>query len=68
MYEFITEGMTCNNCVKHVTRALKQADPAADVQIDLAQQRVRVKSEQSQQLLERAMEDAGYPVRQATRN
>jgi len=68
MYEFITEGMSCNNCVKHVTKALKEADPAAEVQIDLSQQRVRVKSEQSQQVLERAMEDAGYPVRQSTRS
>ena len=67
MYEFITEGMSCNNCVKHVTKALKEADPSADVQVDLSQQRVRVKSEQSQQVLERAMEDAGYPVRQSKR-
>lgn len=61
-YEFVTEGMSCGNCVKHVTKAIQGVDPQADVQIDLTQQMVRVKSAQASKTLESAMEEAGYPV------
>ncbi len=67
MYEFITEGMSCNNCVKHVTKAIQGVDPQAEVKIELALQRVSVKSEQPQHAFEKAMEEAGYPVRQSKR-
>jgi copper chaperone CopZ len=36
------EGMTCENCVKAVTRALKRVNGVKDVQIDLATARAAV--------------------------
>jgi len=45
MQTFKVQGMTCGHCVKAVTHAIQQADPAADVQVDLAGATVQVQSE-----------------------
>ena len=43
---FNVSGMTCGHCEKAVTKALKQADPQAEVSIDRAANKVEVESDQ----------------------
>ncbi len=62
MYEFITEGMSCGSCVKHVTHAVKSVDPKAEILVDLKLQKIAVKSAESEQQLVEVIEDAGYPI------
>jgi copper chaperone len=59
---FSVTGMTCGHCEKAVTRAVLQADPQATVQIDRAQNRVEVQSDQAREALAQAIADEGYAV------
>jgi copper chaperone len=59
---FTVTGMTCGHCEKAVTRALLQADPLAQVEIDRAQNRVEVASEQPRETLAQAIAEEGYTV------
>lgn len=62
MYELKVEGMTCGHCVGAVTRSVQSIDAAAKVDVDLAQQKVRVDSAASLDDIKSAVEEAGYPV------
>ena len=59
---FTVTGMTCGHCEKAVIRAVKQADPQAEVSIDRAANRVDVVSGQTRELLARAIAEEGYEV------
>ena len=59
---FTVTGMTCGHCEKAVTRALKQVDPQAEVQIDRAQSLVQVQSSQPREALAHAIAEEGYAV------
>lgn len=59
---FTVTGMTCGHCEKAVTRALLQADPQAQVQIDRSQNLVQVVSGQPREALARAIAEEGYAV------
>ena len=59
---FTVTGMTCGHCEKAVTRAVVQADPQAQVQIDRAQNRVDVSSEKARDTLAQAIAEEGYAV------
>lgn len=59
---FTVTGMTCGHCEKAVTRAVKQADPQADVKIDRAQNLVQVESTQPRETLAKAIAEEGYAV------
>ncbi|MEI8326522.1 MAG: heavy-metal-associated domain-containing protein [Betaproteobacteria bacterium] len=59
---FTVTGMTCGHCEKAVTRAVKQVDPQAEVQIDRSSGRVDVQSEQPRETLARAIAEEGYAV------
>ena len=59
---FTVTGMTCGHCEKAVTRAVKQADPLAEVKIDRAANQVVVQSGQPRELLAQAMVEEGYAV------
>lgn len=64
MLEFHVEDMTCGHCVSTVTKAVKQADPKASVDIDLANHLVRIDGSTDSDAIEEAIRDAGYtPVR-----
>ena len=60
MIELNVEGMTCNHCVKAVTRAVQEVDPGAEVSVDLQGGRVRVDGKGSADVLSRAISEAGY--------
>jgi copper chaperone len=59
---FTVTGMTCGHCEKAVTRAVKQADPQAEVAIDRAANQVVVQSEQPRERLAQAIAEEGYTV------
>lgn len=64
MIEFHVEDMTCGHCVGTVTKAVKEADPKASVEIDLASHLVRIDGSSEAEAIEEAIRDAGYtPVR-----
>ncbi len=59
---FTVTGMTCGHCEKAVTRALKQADPQAEVSIDRTQNKVDVNSSAPREKLAAAIAEEGYAV------
>ena len=59
---FTVTGMTCGHCEMAVKRALKQADPQADVTIDRAQNLVSVQSDKAREELAKAIAEEGYAV------
>lgn len=61
MIEFKLPDMSCGHCAGVVTKALKAADPACEVEVDVAAQTVKVKSAESRDGLADALFDAGYP-------
>ena len=60
MPSFDVRGMSCGHCVKAVTNAIHDIDPAARVEVDLATGRVEVESVQPAPAIARAIVDAGY--------
>jgi copper chaperone len=62
MPEFLIPDMSCDGCVRSVTNAVKQIDPAAAVAADLVGKRVRVESTATQESLAAAIRDAGFTV------
>ena len=66
MLEFTVEDMTCGHCAGTITKAVKEAAPAATVEIDLPGHKVKVNGVADAAEVEEAIRDAGYtPVRQA---
>ena len=61
MLELIVPTMTCGHCVSVVTKAIKQTDPQAVVEIDLASHRVRVETTENRETIEAAVAEVGYP-------
>lgn len=60
MTNFIVNNMTCGHCVATVTKAIKQLDPDAEVNVDLASKQVTVESGHSDNEISRILEEAGY--------
>ena len=60
MIELTLPTMTCGHCVKTVTQTVKQVDAAARVEVDLAQQRVRIESTQPAETFKKALAEEGY--------
>lgn len=53
--------MSCNHCVKAVTKAINDVDPKAIVTIDLAKKEVTIEGGTiSQEAAIKAVDDAGY--------
>ncbi|MBK7614233.1 MAG: heavy-metal-associated domain-containing protein [Vitreoscilla sp.] len=61
MIAFQVNDMTCNHCVGSITQALMKVDPAANVQVNLAQHQVLVEPGiASAAQLTGAIADAGF--------
>ncbi|HEY8422925.1 MAG TPA: heavy metal-associated domain-containing protein [Thermoclostridium sp.] len=58
------EGMSCNNCVKHVHEALIQIDGVKDVRVSLEEKcaEIELAHEVGNDVIKEAVEDAGYDV------
>ena len=66
MLQLTVSDMTCGHCVSTITKALKQADPQARVEIELKTQRVSVESTLEAGDILESVREAGYtPVVQA---
>ncbi|MBX8500857.1 cation transporter [Pseudomonas cichorii] len=59
------QGMTCGHCVRAVTQVIKNDDPAAEVQVDLASSQVRVQSSLSTERLIELIGEEGYQAQPA---
>ena len=68
MISFRVDDMTCGHCVGAITQAVKQVDPAADLQVDLASHRVGISgTSATAAAFCAAMAEAGYtPVELAS--
>jgi copper chaperone len=60
MYQFKVEDMTCGHCVSRVTKAVKDVDSQAQVDISLRDKRVNIRSSAAQDEIAQAIKDAGY--------
>ena len=60
MHEFKVQDMTCGHCAGTIEKAVKSADPAAKVDVDLGTHSVRIESAQPGDTLKRVIADAGY--------
>ena len=58
--DFQIPTMSCGHCVGVITKTLKAADPAAEMQFDLPHHRVSVQTSQSRETLAGALAKAGY--------
>lgn len=55
------KGMNCGHCVKKITQAINQADPDANVKVDLARGQVSIaQCDLTNERIERAINEAGY--------
>jgi len=57
--------MTCGHCVRAVTQAVQNQDPAANVKVDLAAKEVGVESRLSAEQVIEAINDEGYSAKLA---
>jgi copper chaperone len=61
MITFRVDDMTCGHCVSAITKAVKEADAGAQVQVDLARHLVQVEpSTANAEDIGSAIEEAGY--------
>lgn len=60
MLRYQVDGMTCGHCVQAVTKAVKAADPAAEVSVDLPTRKVEVKTSADRSHVAAAIREAGY--------
>jgi copper chaperone len=60
MIELKVPDMSCGHCVSTITKAVKELDAGAIVEVSLPEHRVRVDSKASREDLLRSIADAGY--------
>jgi copper chaperone len=61
MIEFKVPAISCGHCVRAVSEALKEVDPAATVEVDIDSKKVSVESTAERPKLVEALTEAGYP-------
>jgi copper chaperone len=62
---FDVKGMTCDNCVHHVTEAAKGVAGVTAVQVSLAAKSAKVEGEFDEQKIIEAIEEEGYEAKVA---
>ena len=60
MIAFQVDDMTCGHCASTITKAVKELDASAKVEVSLPEHRVRVDSKASKEDLVRRIAEAGY--------
>lgn len=58
--EFKVPGMSCGHCTAAIEKSVKSADPAASVECDLGERRVRIDSSLAPEQVSAAIREAGY--------
>lgn len=59
--KFTVADMTCGGCARGVTASIKELDPNAVVNIDVASKWVEVQSSQSFEAIAAALTEDGFP-------
>ena len=57
---FDVKGMTCDNCVQHVTKAVREVPGVSDVKVELASNSARVDGDFDEKKIVEAIEEEGY--------
>lgn len=60
MLEFDIQALSCGHCVRAVTEAVHELDPAAQVDVDLPGKHVRVDTQVARERVVAALAEAGY--------
>ncbi|GIW36806.1 MAG: heavy metal-binding protein [Meiothermus sp.] len=60
MIQLKIEGMSCNNCVRHVTEALKSVQGVEQVEVSLQEGRATVTGSAAVEKLIEAVREEGY--------
>ncbi len=60
---FEVTGMTCQGCVRAVTRAIQKADPQAEVQVTLEANHLKAQTSLSAAELQARIEGAGFTAK-----
>jgi len=63
--QFHIENMTCGACVRGVTKAIHAVDPQAEINADPPTRKLEITTSASQQQIEAALNDAGFPAQAA---
>lgn len=61
-HQLQVKGMSCQHCVKAVTKAIQALDSAATVSVELPQGSVTVQTTLSREATAKAISDEGYDV------
>ena len=62
---FTVTGMTCDNCVHHVTEAVKGVAGVTDAQVSLDEKSAKVQGEFDEAKIIAAIEEEGYDAKVA---
>ncbi|HEY4583202.1 MAG TPA: heavy-metal-associated domain-containing protein [Lysobacter sp.] len=65
MIRFHVPDMTCGGCAHSISRAVRSLDPAATVDVDVANRLVTLRTDADAQALAEAIREAGYEPRAA---
>jgi copper ion binding protein len=57
---FDVRGMTCDNCVQHVTKAVRGVAGVTDVKVDLDGKSAKVEGDFDERKIVEAIEEEGY--------
>lgn len=57
---FTVKGMTCDNCVQHVTKAIKEVPGVTSVEVSLAAKRASVEGDFDDKQVIEAIVEEGY--------
>lgn len=60
--KILIEGMSCKNCVAHVTEALEELNDAKEIEVNLEGKYALVETNESDDLIKEKVEDMGYDV------
>ena len=60
--KILIEGMSCNNCVAHVTEALEELNDATGIEVNLEGKYAVVETNESDDSIKEKVEDMGYDV------
>jgi len=60
MLTFKVQDMTCNHCAGAITRAVKEVDATAGVEVQVAEKRVSIDSSVAAVRFAEAIREAGY--------
>ncbi|MDN5341864.1 heavy-metal-associated domain-containing protein [Oceanotoga sp. DSM 15011] len=62
-YSYDVPDMSCNHCKMNIENALKEEKKISKFEVDLPSKKVHVETEEPSELVEKILEEAGYPAR-----